>query len=185
MNSPMDQRNDVLREISDAVNLLSGSINPHLVPENGANIGFALTGARDHRDVAAVREGIGLIGGRVTAAGPCMFDADAAIARIVLTAMKFDPAIRSAAIIRYSNHAIPILEDMLLECCSFDRAKEPPGISTMDWGVASCCRDSVPDVIYDRGTREKKPLIRFFAEHPINVANNIIMLSDRFQYLQL
>jgi len=185
MNSSVEQRSEVLQELSDAVDLLSVSMDPRLVPENGANIGFALAGARDSGGVAAVRDGIGREGNKVTAAGPCMFGADPAIAQIVLTAMKFNPAIRSAAVIRCFGPAVHILEEMLLECCSFDRAKESPGISTMDWGVASCCRDNVPDVIYDRGTKEKKPIIRFFGDHPADVVNNIIMLSNRVVHTEL
>jgi hydroxymethylpyrimidine/phosphomethylpyrimidine kinase len=184
MNSPDQQRSEVLHELLDAVGLLS-TMDPRLVPENGANIGFAMAGARDGGGVAAVRDGIGLQGDLVIAAGPCMFGADMVITRIVLTAMKFDPAIRSVAVIRYSGSAVRILEEMLLECCSFDQTKEPLGISTMDWGVASCCRDGVPDVIYDRGTREKEPVIRFFGEHPANIANNIIMLSNRVLNIEL
>jgi hydroxymethylpyrimidine/phosphomethylpyrimidine kinase len=184
MNSPAQQRGEVLQELVVAVGFLS-AMDHRLIPETGANIGFAVAGARDGGGVAAVRDGIDLQGNKVAAAGPCTFGADIMITRIVLTAMKFNPVIRSAAVIRYSPPVVRILEEMLLECCSFDRTKEPPGINTMDWGVASCCSDGVPDVIYDRGTREKEPFIRFFGEHPADVANNTIMLSNRMIDIEL
>jgi predicted fused transcriptional regulator/phosphomethylpyrimidine kinase len=43
----------------------------------------------------------------------------------------------------------------------------------------------VPDVIYNRGTAKKEPLLRIFAEKPAGVANNIIMLSNRIICIEL
>ena len=49
----------------------------------------------------------------------------------------------------------------------------------MDWGVASCCRDGVPEVIYDRGAAGKEAMVRFMGQEPLEIANKIIMLSTR------
>jgi hydroxymethylpyrimidine/phosphomethylpyrimidine kinase len=68
---------------------------------------------------------------------------------------------------------------MLLEICTFDRAAEPPGVKTMDWGVASCCRQGVPDVIYDLGAVGKEAMIRILGENPDGVVKNILKLSAR------
>ncbi len=107
------------------------------------------------------------------------------VARIVITAMRFDPRIRSAANIRFSEAILPELDNLLFEVCSFDRENEPPGVQTMDWGVASCCREGVPDVIYDRGAVGKEPMIRVLGEDPVTVAQNILKLSNRITYAQL
>ena len=93
--------------------------------------------------------------------------------------MRFDPQVRCAANIRYSPETVRILEEMLLEICSFDRSSEPPGVKTMDWGVASCCRDGVPDVIYDLGSVGKEPMIRLLGENPGAVVKNILKVSAR------
>jgi hydroxymethylpyrimidine/phosphomethylpyrimidine kinase len=93
--------------------------------------------------------------------------------------MRTDPEIRSAAVIGYSAAAIAILEDLLLEICEFDRAREAPGVSTMDWGVASCCREGVPDVIFDRGAQGREPLIRILGEEPVSIAQTIVAVSHR------
>jgi hydroxymethylpyrimidine/phosphomethylpyrimidine kinase len=93
--------------------------------------------------------------------------------------MKFDPVIRSAGVIRYDPGTIRICEDLFFEICQFDRGQEPPGIRTMEWGVASCCREGIPDVVYDRGAMGKEALIRFLGENPLVVANNIIKVSAR------
>jgi hydroxymethylpyrimidine/phosphomethylpyrimidine kinase len=107
------------------------------------------------------------------------------VARIVLTVMRFDPEIRSAANIRFSETFLLEMENLLFEICSFDRANEPPGVQTMDWGVASCCREGVPDVIYDRGAVGKEPMIRVLGEDPVTIAHNILKLSNRITYAQL
>jgi predicted fused transcriptional regulator/phosphomethylpyrimidine kinase len=37
----------------------------------------------------------------------------------------------------------------------------------------------VPDVMYDRGRDKKPALMHLFGEDPVDVANNIIILSNR------
>jgi hydroxymethylpyrimidine/phosphomethylpyrimidine kinase len=98
---------------------------------------------------------------------------------MILTAMRFDPAMRSAATLRCTPPIFNCLESLFFEVCTFDPAKEPPAITTMDWGVASCCRKGVPDVIANKPSAGRPALLRFFGEVPPDVATNIIMLSNR------
>jgi len=179
------ERSDVLEKLSLAVGLLEESLDVRLIPPYGAKLAYAIAGARENNGVAAVRGGIIDNPGKAHAAGPCAYGVDADIARVVLTAMKFDPRMRSAAILRFSKNILPVLENLLLECRSFDPALEPPGISTMDWGIASCCKDGVPDVCYNFGGKGKEGLICFFGEKPIDVVNNIIMISNRIIAMEL
>jgi len=181
----LQEYNDTICELASAVDQLCQSMDPRLVPPGGAGIGYAVAGAREDTGIAAVKGGILNIDGKPTAPGPCVFGTGDPVSPAILTAMKFNPAIRSAAILRFSDALVDVLDDMLLEYCSFDPAREPPGITTMDWGVASCCRHGVPDVIYNRGTAKKEPLLRIFAEKPAGVANNIIMLSNRIICIEL
>jgi hydroxymethylpyrimidine/phosphomethylpyrimidine kinase len=55
----------------------------------------------------------------------------------------------------------------------------------MDWGGAFCCREGVPDIIYDRGAAGLEPMIRVLGEDPVMVAHNILKLSNRIIYAQL
>ena len=175
-----EERADVLKRLGSAVSLLAGAMNPGLIPEAGSNIVYALKGARDSDDVAAVRGRIQRNGGRTQPAGEVAFGTDGDTARIVLTVMKFDPAIRSVATIRYDPGTIRVCDGLFFEICQFDRVQEPPGIRTMEWGVASCCKEGgIPDIIYDRGAQEKEAMIRFLGENPLAVANNIIKVSAR------
>jgi len=159
-------------------------MDPRLVT-TGTNIGYAITGARDSTSVAAISGGLVVEGNGVRAPGPCGFGTDPGIAKIILTATKFDPDMRCAATVRYSDTVRRVLEDMFLECCTIDRSRQPPGVDTMDWGVASCCRDGVPEVIIDTGTSKTTAVIHLFGEDPAVVAGNIIMLSNRIIRIEL
>lgn len=174
-----EEEEEVRIQLELAVKILAAEMSPSLVPGAGANIGYALRGARTREDVAGVKGGIVMAGGSVRPPGEVTFGAGEGVARVILTAMRTDPEIRSAAVMRYSPAVLAILKDLLLEVCEFDRAREPPGVSTMDWGVASCCRDGVPDVIFDRGSAGREPLIRILGEEPISVARTIVAVSHR------
>ncbi|MDD1709915.1 MAG: phosphomethylpyrimidine kinase [Methanoregulaceae archaeon] len=174
-------RTMVLLALEDAVKELIQVMAADLIPEVGSNIVYALPQARDKEDVAAVQGRIVRLGNSPHPVGPVDFGASDHVARIVLTVMKFDPEVRSAANIRYSPEIIGIIEDLLLETCSFDRENEPPGTRTMDWGVAFCCRTGVPDVIFDRGALGKEPMIRIVAEHPAEVVAIIGRISTRIR----
>ena len=175
----------VIERMNEAMMLLTERMDARLIPETGMNIAYALPDARSKDDVAAVPGGIVGHADRVHPAGDIAFGADAYVARIVITAMRFDPAIRSAATISFSEAVLIEMENLLFEICSFDPEKEPPGVQTMDWGVASCCREGVPDVIYDRGAAGKEPTIRLLGEDPVTVARNLLKLSNRITYAQL
>jgi len=49
----------------------------------------------------------------------------------------------------------------------------------MDWGIASCCNDGVPDIIFDKCNETRPGVIHIFGEDPLVVANNIIICSNR------
>jgi predicted fused transcriptional regulator/phosphomethylpyrimidine kinase len=185
MKDPNQERSDALEKLTAAVALLEQSMDVRLIPAYGTKLGYAIRGARESKGVAAVQGGIINENGKPHAGGPCAFGGDEDIARIVLTAMKFDPIMRCAATLRFSKKIMGTIESLLLECTSFDPLSEPPGISTMDWGVASCCRGGVPDVCFDTGGKGKEAIIRLFGEDPIDISNNIIMISNRIISIEL
>lgn len=179
MKDPVQERDEVLYRLGLAVSHLEASMNPLLIPDSGASLVYAVKGARDSNGIAAVPGGIVLRDGKVTAGGPCAFGADEQCARVILTAMKFDPLIRSAATISFSENVLAVFRAMYLECIAVDRTQKAMGISTMDFRVASCCNDGVPDVIYDRGGNKNLGIIHIFGEDPVVVTNNIIICSNR------
>jgi thiamine-phosphate diphosphorylase len=177
---PVSERNGVLQQLEKATALLGQSMNPGLVSPSGAQIGYAIRGARDKDGIAAIPGRITGSGDRVAIGGPCSFGPDEEIARAILTLMKFDPRRRSAALLRCSDRVLAVLEDdLFLECASYNAATARQSISTMDWGIASCCTKGVPDVIYPRGGRPEHAAIVLCGEDPVDVANNIIICSNR------
>jgi predicted fused transcriptional regulator/phosphomethylpyrimidine kinase len=176
-----EEEEEVAGRLGPAVKILVEGMSPALLPAEGANIGYALRGARGPGDVAAVQGGIVEERGVVRLPGGVAFGAGEGVARVVITAMRTDPDMRSAAVIRFSPAILAALGDLLLETCGFDRSREPPGVSTMDWGVAFCCRDGVPDAVYDRGATGKEGLVRILGEEPVHVARTIIAVSGRLQ----
>jgi len=177
---PAHERNTALATLRAAAIPLEQSLNIRLIPPEGISFGFAIRGARDTGGVAAVNGGIKNSGGGPAIAGPCAFGTDEPVARVILTAMKFDPVMRSAAILQFSDRALGIFKnDLFLECAFLEVSSKNPGISTMDWGIASCCKEGIPDVIIRKGVTAKESRIVLFGESPADVANNIIICSNR------
>jgi len=181
MKSPEHERREVVTRLTEAADMLSESMDVRFVPSMGANIAYAIKGARDGPDVAAVPGGLRVYGGRIHRSGTCAFDSGEEIIRIVLTVMKFDPLMRSVAVIAYSKEFLDVLMDMFIECREVDHTRSAPGTSAMDWGIASSCSDGVPEVIYDKGTKEENGMIYLIGEDVVEVANNIIILSHRIE----
>ncbi|MDD1673508.1 MAG: phosphomethylpyrimidine kinase [Methanomicrobiales archaeon] len=174
-----EERKQVTERLTYAVEELVHYMDPRLIPEVGSNLVYALSRAREVGDVAGVEGRIVRVKGEVHPVGPIEFGASSHVARLVLTAMKYDPSTRSAMNIRFSVQILAIIEEMMLEVCEFDRTREPPGITTMDWGVAFCCKKGVPDVIFDRGAKGKEAMIRILGQEPHTVAQMVGRISSR------
>lgn len=142
---------------------------PEIIPSTGVMMAYARHGARTIDEVSVILE------------GSVISSADLPVCRMVLTATRFDPEIRCVAIVKYSPKIIEIADEMLMEISVFNRAQEPPGDSSHDWGVAFCCEksDGVPDLIYDTGCIGKEPLIRFLGENPTRVLASINRILTR------
>jgi len=177
---PVSERSAVLAQLEQAVALLKQSMSPALVLPAGAQIGYAIRGARDKGGVASVEGRLYGPAGVMKTGGPCSFGTDEEIARVILTILKFDPRRRSAALLRFTDRALDVLDgDLFLECVSYDTSKTQTGISTMDWGIASCCNKEVPDVIYPENSGKTDATLILLGENAIDVANNIIICSNR------
>ena len=162
----------VLQELADAAQKIKENLSSDQIRGARLSMAYAVSGALTPQEVAVFS------GNQVTTSP------DNPISRMVLTAMRFDSTIRCVAVIRYSEDILTICQSLLLEICSFDRMREPPGISTIDWGVAFCCEGSegVPDVIYDRGCEGKEPLIRILGENPTRVSASLNRILTRIKY---
>ncbi len=185
MKDPAGERTDTLEKLTEAVELLTRSLDVRIIPLNGVMLGYAIRGARDKNGIAAVKGGIISEKEKPRSAGPVEFGVDEDIARVILTVMKFDPGIRSAATLRCSRNLVNSMESLFLACNSIRGVGGPPGLNTMDWSVASCCRNGVPDVCFPYRGRGNEPVALLFGEDPIDVTNNIIMISNRIISIEL
>lgn len=179
--NPASERASLISTLEAAIEpLLKQPVSPRLVPPGGIPFGYALRGARDSTGVALVRIGNFEEPGATEPDGQVTFGQDEPVVRAILTVTKFNPGMRSAAMLQYSDRALAVLENGLyLECASFSQSPAERGISTMDWGIAFCCKDDVPDVIYEKNFGGEPSRLIIFGEDPADVANNIIICSGR------
>lgn len=167
------QRYQVLRNVEEAVEIIEKNMAPELIPEVGCNIAMAVSKAASPHDVAAVRGRVVRHKGVPHAVGCVAFGASSHIARIVLTAMHFDPSMKAAMNIRYSQETLSACESIGLEIASFSRENEPEDVATMEWGVGEAIKRAggrVPDVIFDAGGVGKEAMIRLLGRDAVEVA---------------
>jgi hydroxymethylpyrimidine kinase/phosphomethylpyrimidine kinase len=168
-------RYPVLTTLDEAVNILEETVSRDWVPEVGINFAYALPSARYYEDVCAIKGRIVGIDNRARHVGCLGFGASRHVARIVLAAMHFDAEMRSALNLRFSDENLSKLRASGLEIASFDRKREPEGVSTMEWGTAAAIKKAgkVPDIIFDRGGVGKEPMIRILGRDPFDVLEKI------------
>jgi len=177
------ERYFTIRCVQQALDALR-NMSPQLIPEVGSNIVMATSNAKSGIDVAGVSGRIVRVGKRALPVGCIEFGASDHVARIVLTAMKYDANLKSAMNIRYSSDTINACENLGMTIVEFDRADEPEEVSTMEWGVARAMESSiakdkkVPMVIYDRGGLGKEAMVRVLGSLATDVAGNVIRISS-------
>lgn len=165
------QKASMLQELDDAAARLELMMDSTLLPEVGTNIGYAVLGALEPDEVAALEGRIVRRGTKARRTGCARFGASKHVARIVLAMSSRDPDARCALNIKYSEDNLALCRKAKLSVASFDRAKEPKGVSSMTWGVLDAIdrRGSVPDIIFDRGGMGKEPMIRLLGGSPQEV----------------
>lgn len=174
-----------LAELKSALQRLLNEPCGGVIPEVQSNLVFALPDARSLEDVAAVPGRIIRVGDRVGILCEPAFGASRHIAKIVLTAMRFDPEIRSAMNIRFSEDVVNLCTAQGFRVAFFSRSDEPPEVreregSSLEWGVNEVLSrgGAVPDMICDRGDVGKEPMIRVLGKYPDDVVNKVLKLAS-------
>jgi hydroxymethylpyrimidine/phosphomethylpyrimidine kinase len=154
---------------------LAAMLSVAWVPEVGINLACALPAAGTPEEVCALKGRIQRVGDAVAVTGHAEFGASKHVARVVLAAMRFDPSIRSAANLKYTEVNFRRLERTGLRMGTFDRSQQPEGTSTMDWGTTQAVRAAgrVPDVICDSGSVGKEGMIRVLGRSPKDVLRKV------------
>jgi hydroxymethylpyrimidine/phosphomethylpyrimidine kinase len=166
--------------LSKAASELPGILPVSFVPEVGVNIGFALPNATEKREVCALEGRFVRTGDTIMQAGGIAYGGSTHVARIILTAMKYERLQRSAMNVRYTPAIIKACRSAGLSISAFDRKFEPKGASTMEWGVKAAIKKTggVPDIIYDKGGMGKEPMIRILGRDPLDVLNKLILITE-------
>jgi hydroxymethylpyrimidine/phosphomethylpyrimidine kinase len=172
---------DVWLQLKNAVETLVSFLPSQYIPEVGMNVAYSLPDARRQNDVCAINGRITRHSDKPFLCGTLGFGASKHVASIVLAALSFEPTMRSALNIRYTEKTLHLCKTLGFTIGTFDRKNEPPTAqSTMEWGtkhtITTC--GSIPDIIYDTGSVGKEPMIRILGKNPHDVVQKIRKLVN-------
>ncbi|CAD6491498.1 MAG: Bifunctional thiamine biosynthesis protein ThiDN [Candidatus Argoarchaeum ethanivorans] len=173
-------RFNVLQNLSYAVKELQEcSECVLLLPEVGCNIAMAIREASTQDDVAAVEGRIVRLRDKMHLTGCIGFGASRHVARIIISALRFNPVLRAAMNIRFTPEILDACNKLKLNTVSFSREDEPPLTKTMDWGTAYAFLHAAeaPDVIYDEGGVGKEAMIRLLGTDALSVAKKATLIA--------
>jgi len=173
----------VLESLYASKEVVERELPIELIPEVGSNLCYSISSPRSEQDVAGYTGRIVRDGKRPKVVGCPKFGASKHVARIILAASRQDPTVRSVMNIKFNEKNIEACRNAGLKMSSFSRAKEPDGVSTMDWGTDAAIRDfgSVPDAIWDEGGHGKEPMIRILGESPDGVLRKVSRISSELR----
>ncbi|WP_266075538.1 bifunctional hydroxymethylpyrimidine kinase/phosphomethylpyrimidine kinase [Haladaptatus caseinilyticus] len=141
-----------------------------LVPEVGMNIVGATPSAESVGETAAVEGRITRTLSGVKPNRGVRFGASSHVARFLLSAREFDPALRFAVNCRFDEDVEAALSTLNGEISEFDRESEPEDVkeqegSTMQWGAKRAFESAsgTPVAIIDRGEVGKEAIVKLLA----------------------
>ncbi|UCG68800.1 MAG: bifunctional hydroxymethylpyrimidine kinase/phosphomethylpyrimidine kinase, partial [Thermoplasmata archaeon] len=123
------------------------------------------------------------VGERIGHLGGFKFGASKHIARIILTAMKFDSENRSAMNMKYFPEILELCSSLGFTIGTFNREEEPLQTTTMEWGTEYAINKlgKVPDIIYDTGSIGKEPMIRILGKNPKDFLEKLKKIIAEFK----
>lgn len=187
------ERYRVLENVSRALRILEehGKSVAKLIPESQMNVAMSLPRhyARGLEDVAGIPGRIVRLGDSIKASSAPAFGASWHVARAVLKIMEYDPEMRAAANIKFSEQILRILQELSYPVSYYDRREEPPEVkkvegATIPWGVETAVKRAggkVPRVIYHTGDWGKEPMILLFGRDAVEVARMIVEVAEKLE----
>ncbi|MDL1969071.1 MAG: PfkB family carbohydrate kinase, partial [Deltaproteobacteria bacterium] len=184
------ERYNCIQKLKAALQRLNAEKCGNIIPEVQSNLGYALPCASKAEDIAAIPGRIIRIGEKTKTFGDLSFGASSHIASIILSAMKYNANYRCAMNIRFSENIINICMSLGFDVDNFDRSNEPDDTKfkegySLKWGIDSVLlkRNSIPDIIFDRGDLGKEPMIRVIGKNPADVVDKVLSISKRLKVL--
>jgi hydroxymethylpyrimidine/phosphomethylpyrimidine kinase len=172
----------VLRNLKEAILILEKSPDfQKYISEVGCNIGMAIPDAHKLEEVAAVKGGIVRYRKLAVQVGCVEFGASRHIARIILSALRYNPKMRAAINVRYSESNLSLCREAGLSLSSFNRAEEPENCTTLDGWTAEAVKAQrrIPKVIYDTGYLGKEPMIHLLGTNAVEIAKLVVELAEK------
>lgn len=175
---------EAMRDAESALQILRKNSIASLIPEVQTNIVSAKRNASGTGDIAGFPGRIVRVGSDICSVSPVKMGASSHMARVLLSARKYDKSIGGAINIRYSSSIISACRKVKLIAAEFRRKDEPSNYSTregrsLDWGVQSVLLKGggTPDIIFDRGGEGKEAMVRVFGRSAADAAKKIVMMN--------
>ena len=148
------------------------------IPECQTNFVFSKIKPKNVKNVLGISGRLVKSGNNVIQAGELVFGGSQHVATAVIEVSKKFPEIRSAINIKYDPKLIIKAKKRKMSVLSYDRKKESKNSklkenSSIAWGIASCLKSKIPDVIYHKGDLGKEPMIIVFGNTPTEVIKKI------------
>ncbi|MCI2415231.1 MAG: phosphomethylpyrimidine kinase [Candidatus Aramenus sp.] len=179
------ERDYVLKRLKEAADIFVSEPKAYLlVPEIRVNIGYAVSNATGVQDVAAIPGRITTAFNRAFYCMPPAFGASDHVARVILTAMKYDPQVRSAIDVKYYKEIVERLDDVYV----FDRRLEPLESRSKEGHTMNLMvrlahekMGRIPKYIVDMGDYGKEPTIFVLGKDPVEVVRTSLSFVDLIQ----
>jgi len=171
----------VITQIREIYNFIKIRKFRFLIPEVRTNIAGALKDAKTREEVAGIDGRVTIVNGLPKAAGDIKFGATEHTARLILTAKKFDNSVNFVINLKYTPELIEEMQkktDLVLK--EINREKEPEELkqtefTTMQWLIKESLdrNGNIPDVIWDKGSIGKEPMIRIFGTNSTDLIEKL------------
>ena len=177
-----EEKLKVINQIKEVYNFISNIQKfSELIPEVRLNISCSLPSASKKQEIAGIEGRITIINGYPQASGDIKFGVSDHTARLILTAKKFDNSINLVMNLKYKPHWIKTIQEKTdLEMYEFIRENQPENIkekehSTMQWLIKESMEKigKIPDIIWDKGSMGKEPIIRVFGKNSKEMINKL------------
>lgn len=155
-----------------------------LVPEVGMNVVGATPYAEGVGETAAVEGRITRTMSGIAPNRGVRFGASSHVARFLLSAREFAPALRFAVNCRFDDDVEGALDALDAPITEFDRSEEPEELkeeegSTMGWGARQAFDvEETPAAVIDRGEVGKEAIVKLVAPDPETVVDRTLAVHD-------
>jgi len=154
----------------------------NLIPECQTNFVFSKNEPKTIKNVLGISGRLVKSGNNVIQAGELVFGGSQHVATAVIQVSKKFSKIRSAINIKYEPKIITNAKKHRMSVLSYDRKNESKKSkskenSSISWGISSCLKSDIPDIIYHKGDFGKEAMIIVFGETPAEVVRKIKLIQ--------